>query len=61
VDLELPRESAEQTLRAALADLTPLCEHLALFGAYPLTTDLEISAQETTARESIDQELDSQG
>jgi len=61
VDLELPRESAEQTLRAALADLTPLCEHLALFGAYPLTTDLEISAQETTARESIDQGLASQG
>jgi prephenate dehydratase len=35
VDLELPEGAAP--LDAALADLTPLCEHLALFGAYPLT------------------------
>jgi prephenate dehydratase len=36
VDLELPDGAAP--LDAALADLTPLCEHLVLFGAYPLTT-----------------------
>ncbi|KEF42357.1 MAG: chorismate mutase [Cyanobium sp. CACIAM 14] len=35
VDLELPEGS--EPLDRALADLTPLCEHLALFGAYPLT------------------------
>ncbi|PSB36887.1 prephenate dehydratase [Aphanothece minutissima] len=35
VDLELPEEAAP--LDGAIADLTPLCEHLALFGAYPLT------------------------
>jgi prephenate dehydratase len=35
VDLELP-EGAEP-LEGAIADLSPLCEHLALFGAYPLT------------------------
>ncbi len=35
VDLELPDGAA--SLDGALADLTPLCEHLALFGAYPLT------------------------
>jgi len=35
VDLELPEGSTP--LEAALAELGPLCEHLALFGAYPLT------------------------
>ena len=36
VDLELPQGSAG--LEEVLADLRPLCEHLHLFGAYPLTT-----------------------
>ncbi len=35
VDLELPDGSTP--LEAALAELGPLCEHLALFGAYPIT------------------------
>jgi prephenate dehydratase len=35
VDLELPDGSTP--LEAALAELEPLCEHLALFGAYPIT------------------------
>jgi prephenate dehydratase len=35
VDLELPDGSIP--LEAALAELAPLCEHLALFGAYPIT------------------------
>jgi prephenate dehydratase len=35
VDLDLPEGSAP--LEAALAELKPLCEHLALFGAYPIT------------------------
>lgn len=35
VDLELPGGSTQ--LEAALAELAPLCEHLALFGAYPVT------------------------
>jgi prephenate dehydratase len=35
VDLELPEGSAP--LDRALEELQPLCEHLALFGAYPLT------------------------
>ena len=35
VDLELPDGSTP--LEAALAELSPLCEHLALFGAYPIT------------------------
>lgn len=34
VDLELPEGSAP--LEQALAELQPLCEHLAVFGAYPL-------------------------
>jgi prephenate dehydratase len=34
IDLELPGGSAP--LEQALAELRPLCEHLALFGAYPL-------------------------
>ncbi|MCP9928576.1 prephenate dehydratase [Cyanobium sp. CH-040] len=40
VDLELPPEdrSPAAALAAALEELEPLCEHLALFGAYPLTT-----------------------
>jgi prephenate dehydratase len=35
VDLELA--SGPEPLEKALADLRPLCHHLALFGAYPLT------------------------
>jgi prephenate dehydratase len=35
VDLELATGSAPLDL--ALAELTPLCEHLILFGSYPLT------------------------
>jgi prephenate dehydratase len=35
VDLEL--SSGPKPLEQALEDLTPLCEHLILFGAYPLT------------------------
>ena len=35
VDLELPQGS--EPLEKALAELRPHCEHLALFGAYPLT------------------------
>jgi len=35
VDLELSGGAAQ--LEAALEDLRPLCEHLALFGAYPIT------------------------
>lgn len=35
VDLELPEGATP--LEAALAELRPLCEHLALFGAYPIT------------------------
>ena len=37
------------------------CEHLALFGAYPLTTDLESTPLESNDLESNDQELASQG
>jgi prephenate dehydratase len=44
VDLELPTGSA--TLERALSELAPLCEHLALFGAYPLD---DLSAEEETA------------
>lgn len=35
VDLEVPRRAAP--VEEALRELEPLCEHLALFGAYPLT------------------------
>lgn len=35
VDLELPGDA--KGLEAALTELEPLCEHLALFGAYPIT------------------------
>jgi prephenate dehydratase len=35
VDLELPDGAAP--LEGAITDLTPLCEHLALFGAYPIS------------------------
>ena len=35
VDLELP--AASSPVEQALSELGPLCEHLALFGAYPLT------------------------
>jgi prephenate dehydratase len=41
VDLELPAGSGP--LEQAMADLRPLCEHLALFGAYPLD---DLSAEE---------------
>ena len=44
VDLELERGS--QPLEEALASLRPLCEHLALFGAYPLTN---LAAEEPAA------------
>ena len=44
VDLELPAGPA--ALESALAELQPLCEHLALFGAYPLD---DLSAQEAAA------------
>ena len=35
VDLELPQ--GKEPLLQALEELQPLCEHLAVFGAYPLT------------------------
>jgi prephenate dehydratase len=35
VDLELPQ--GPEPLQQALRQLEPLCEHLAVFGAYPLT------------------------
>jgi prephenate dehydratase len=37
VDLELAEGSGAAALQGALDDLSPLCEHLALFGAYPIT------------------------
>jgi prephenate dehydratase len=37
VDLELPKGQPRPALEEALQELRPLCEHLALFGAYPLT------------------------
>lgn len=40
VDLELSGEAAPGALQAVLTDLDPLCEHLALFGAYPLDQDV---------------------
>ena len=42
VDLELPGASAsgEDALQAVLDDLAPLCAHLALFGAYPLDSEV---------------------
>lgn len=40
VDLELGGEQGASALRLVLADLKPLCEHLALFGAYPIDTDV---------------------
>ena len=36
VDLELPEGGGREALQAVLGDLGPLCEHLHLFGAYPL-------------------------
>ncbi|MFZ9972798.1 MAG: prephenate dehydratase [Vulcanococcus sp.] len=35
VDLELPQ--GQEPLHQALAELKPLCEHVAVFGAYPIT------------------------
>ena len=35
VDLELP--SGPEPLQQAMEELRPLCEHLAVFGAYPMT------------------------
>ena len=35
VDLELPH--GEAPLQQALEELQPLCEHLAVFGAYPIS------------------------
>jgi prephenate dehydratase len=46
VDLELSGGAA--SLEQALAELRPLCEHLALFGAYPLD---DLSAE--TASEPV--------
>jgi prephenate dehydratase len=40
VDLELPKGAAP--LQQALEELRPLCEHLAVFGAYPIT-QLEVA------------------
>ncbi len=37
VDLELPEGQPSASLEEALQELRPLCEHLTLFGAYPLT------------------------
>lgn len=39
VDLELDADGAATALQTVLSDLEPLCEHLALFGAYPLSTE----------------------
>ncbi|MEY3463228.1 MAG: Prephenate dehydratase [Cyanobacteriota bacterium] len=36
VDLELPEGGGREALQAVMVDLGPLCEHLHLFGAYPL-------------------------
>ena len=46
VDLELP--AGYEPLRQALEELRPLCEHVAVFGAYPLT-QIEESAFEPQA------------
>jgi len=41
VDLELTETTGgEAALQGVLDDLAPLCEHLALFGAYPITTEV---------------------
>lgn len=40
VDLELDADSGAAALQGVLDDLAPLCEHLALFGAYPLNIDV---------------------
>jgi prephenate dehydratase len=40
VDLELADSTGAEALQAVLDDLAPLCEHLALFGAYPITTEV---------------------
>jgi len=42
--LDLEQGEAAEPLQQALERLRPLCEHLVLFGAYPLTT---VSAEET--------------
>ncbi len=42
VDLEL--SGGPELLEAALNDLRPLCEHLALFGAYPITSRVSESS-----------------
>ncbi|MEB3235538.1 MAG: prephenate dehydratase [Cyanobacteriota bacterium] len=39
VDLELASGAEPSALEAVLSDLKPLCEHLALFGAYPLNVE----------------------
>ena len=44
VDLELP--AGPEPLQQALAELQPLCEHLAVFGAYPIT---QLEESETAA------------
>jgi prephenate dehydratase len=40
VDLELAGGAGAAALQGVLDDLAPLCEHLALFGAYPITTEV---------------------
>ena len=39
VDLELSGSQGSAALQAVLADLKPLCEHLTLFGAYPINAE----------------------
>ena len=39
VDLEV--SAGQEPLSSALTELEPLCEHLRLFGSYPITTDAE--------------------
>lgn len=38
VDLDLPAQQGQASLQATLSALGPLCEHLMLFGTYPLTS-----------------------
>jgi prephenate dehydratase len=40
VDLELKAAEDQRALQEVLDDLRPLCEHLALFGVYPLSSDV---------------------
>jgi prephenate dehydratase len=42
VDLEL--SEGPEPLQQAIAELQPLCEHLAVFGAYPITQIADVEA-----------------